>query len=157
MVGVKELPMSCSHNLDCHRWHDGELADEEARRLRLHLEDCAECQAEIRDLTSISTVLSRSDRPAIAQDFVARLHQSADGFCEQDLFRIARWLTAAAVLLLALGLAALFRPSPAPSPMAAWEVAMLDPRAPEMLATAEQGIPADMDVSRWTETGDAEP
>lgn len=47
-------------------YYDGELSEEAARRVELHLPGCAECRAELRELRLISTALAPAVEPVAA-------------------------------------------------------------------------------------------
>jgi predicted anti-sigma-YlaC factor YlaD len=136
-------------------WHDRQLSSEDCRRFEEHLALCAECREELRAIASLSRLFAGARKPSIPADALHRLHQSAEKLRERDLLRIARWLTAAAAVLLVVGLAALLRKGPATSrPVATWEWAMLDLQLADAGGFSELsstgGLP---DITQWLEAG----
>jgi anti-sigma factor RsiW len=107
--------MSCSMSEKVHLYHDGELDAAERQVVERHLESCADCRAEIEQLSAISESFRSSPAPKLSQFSVHRLHAMADRWMEDDLVRVARVLRAVAACILVAGSAWLIGTTPAAS------------------------------------------
>ena len=108
--------MSCTWSEKVHQYHDGEL-DAQARQLvERHLQECAACAAELRELKSISESFKSAPEPRLSQFSMHRLHVMADQWRENDLVRVARFMRAVAACIVVAGSAWLMGTSPAANP-----------------------------------------
>jgi anti-sigma factor RsiW len=99
--------MSCEFSQEVHAWHDGELSEARRQGMGEHLAVCSVCQRELRELEALSRMLGSFQRRSAPADVTVRLHQSVERMGERSVLRIAEALTAAAAIVLAIGLAAL--------------------------------------------------
>jgi len=83
-------------------YHDGRLDDAAAAQVETHLRACPVCAAELRELQALSQML-RSVPPArLSQIGLARLHRAMDAVVDDQsgVIKLARWLSAAAAVVL---------------------------------------------------------
>jgi anti-sigma factor RsiW len=99
--------MSCEFSQEVHAWHDGELSEARRQGMGEHLATCAACQRELQELEALSRKLGSFQRRSMPADVTLRLHKSVERLGERSVLRIAEALTAAAAIILAIGLAAL--------------------------------------------------
>jgi anti-sigma factor RsiW len=129
--------MSCEFSREVHAWHDGELTGQRMAAVGEHLKACAACQQELRELEGLSVMLGGVKRPAMAGEVRLRLHKSIERMGERSVLRIAEALSAAAAIILAIGLAALMSGRPALPGSDSQQVSVLD-----SVVLPEETIPA---------------
>lgn len=145
---------------------DRELSDAQHGSLESHLDGCARCQARLKELEAVSTVLKGWDERSVAAHHAPRRLQhavlariAADGVRRRHDLRRARgasWALAASVLLavgLPVGLRAL-RSAPPPTRPAVLEVAQVVPapvseRLPEAAVQVARLAPHLLTPREW--------
>jgi len=143
--------MSCEYSRDLHAWHDGELSDSAQRRIEAHVAECEQCRQELRELQSLSRVLAAMQRPTMPQDAKQRLGDSLL-IGQRSLLRMAELLSAAAALILAVGLAFLVQGRPAPNRTStAVEVTAIDYSLPDEMSPLDGGAPESIELAQWLE------
>jgi anti-sigma factor RsiW len=92
--------MSCSFNQRLSAYFDGELDAASAEQVRRHVEQCAECAAELAELKGLSGLFEQSPPPRLSQIAMYRLHNKADMLVRGDVLRVARYVRAVAACVL---------------------------------------------------------
>jgi len=105
--------MFCQMSEKVNLYHDGELDAAERSLVEQHLQTCADCRAELAQLSAISQSFQSAPAPKLSQFSMHRLHAMADRWMEDDLVRVARVLRAVAACVLVAGSAWLIGTSPA--------------------------------------------
>jgi anti-sigma factor RsiW len=84
-------------------YHDGRLDDAQAAQVEAHLKSCAACAAELRELEGLSQMLASIPAARLSQIGLARVHNAVDTVMadEGGVLKLARWLSAAAAIVLA--------------------------------------------------------
>ena len=144
-----EDDMSCEHSREVHAWHDGQLDSEQRQAFEAHLAGCAACQRELDELQSLSRLLRSAKRVMASRDALRRMHESARRLGERDVLRIARRMTAAAALLLALGIAALVQRTSAQTSVSS--TVPLERYMQDVETRASSGPTTDTEVAAWME------
>jgi anti-sigma factor RsiW len=92
--------MSCAFNNRLSAYFDGELDAALAAEMRRHIEQCAECAAELAELKKMSGLFDESPLPHLSQIAEYRLHNKADLLIHGDVIRVARYIRAVAACVL---------------------------------------------------------
>jgi anti-sigma factor RsiW len=97
--------MSCPFHPQLQLFHDAELDVARREAVEQHLGQCAECAEEMGRLRRVSQVLDSADLPRPSDAFLIDLHRQVDAALgQQGVLRLARMLTAAASIVLVVGL-----------------------------------------------------
>jgi len=81
--------------------YDGELSEEECRKLEKHARECPFCNRELRQLRALSCLLGEIEMPSISSDFLTNLHNSVPRMNSHlVMLRTARRLSAIAATIL---------------------------------------------------------
>jgi hypothetical protein len=93
--------MSCEHEQLVHAYHDSQLAPSRRADVEAHLGGCASCSELLRDLQSISHLISTASLPHVSTASAKRYYQAWNLANHRSILRISTWLTgtAAAVLV----------------------------------------------------------
>jgi len=81
-------------------YHDRELGDEQREAVEAHLSGCKQCQAELADLSALSSWLVTAATPPLSPIGLHRLHARVDSVMEEGLVRFVRLLSGVAACLL---------------------------------------------------------
>ena len=92
----------CKHIFRMGAFYDGQLAEEEQRRLQDHVAVCRDCAAEIEQLEALSRLLARAEAPRLSPAALERMHQAVGNMGERVVFGTARAFAMAAAALLAV-------------------------------------------------------
>jgi len=95
---------SCEHGRRLSAYYDGELSGRQQQVLEAHLKECASCRQQLRELRSLSRLLSGARVPALGSAAAARLHKRIPSVREQTVVRMAEVLAVAAAVLLVVSL-----------------------------------------------------
>ena len=93
----------CKHIHRMSVFYDGEVAEEEHRQLREHIQHCTECAREFEQLRIVSTFLAAAQMPQLSPGALRCFHQVVNGASERIVFRTARAFAVAAAALLLVG------------------------------------------------------
>jgi anti-sigma factor RsiW len=95
--------MICSQRHNINRYHDGELPSAERAAVEMHLAGCEACRRSLDQLRSLSTLISRAERPLVGPTALERWSRHGRTG-ERAVLRVAGWMTAtaAAVMIAAL-------------------------------------------------------
>ena len=147
--------MSCDHSQTLHAWHDGQLPAHQCTAFQQHLAACPQCQQELKEIAALSRLFANVKKPSISPDALRQLHQSSGMLRGRTIIRIATRLTAAASILLAIGLFSLWHQAPTPSqPVALWESMMVDWRTADTAASSDPETGNDhVEIALWLEAG----
>jgi anti-sigma factor RsiW len=90
-------------------YHDGRLDDAASAKVDAHVNSCAVCAAELRELESLSSMLASIPPARLSQIGLARIHKAVDAAVddERGVLKLARRLSVAAAVVLATATAAL--------------------------------------------------
>ena len=131
--------MACDRLEQLHAYHDGQLAPGQRLLFEIHVEQCPECAALLREMRSLSKMIADAPLPQAGETSNARYYRAWNVARAQrhgGVLRIAGWLTgaAAAVLIGSLllwprsaGESQIVRNEASPS----WETVALMPPSPE--------------------------
>lgn len=137
--------MTCPADLILNRLLDGELTPAEAHAAEAHVRQCPQCAARLAELRMVGDVLRDAPLPAPARAAVERWHRALTQVEEQQVRRLASWMTAAASVVLALSLySAMSRQAVAQPPrLADWEAALIG---------IDSSVPAEQATAQWIST-----
>ncbi|WP_042220731.1 anti-sigma factor family protein [Oceanobacillus manasiensis] len=98
--------MECNHEASSlmHKYLDGDISNEEEKKLRLHLEDCEACQKHFRELKRTITLLQSTEHIEAPANFTANVMNRLP--TEKKRMKYGRWfkahpiITAAALFLI---------------------------------------------------------
>jgi anti-sigma factor RsiW len=125
---------TCNQSADLERYHDGELSSEHTARMKQHIASCQACQSELASLERLTALLVDVPMPELRPLALEQLHQQLDRHitgrlnqqAERGVMRLAKWLTAAAAVILLVSSMQLFLMQTAPAsdgnPSLAWEM-----------------------------------
>ncbi len=135
---------SCEYARRVSLYHDGELTGEERLLIEAHLTRCPACARELAELRALSKTLRESEIPALPEDVLRRLHETAPPVRERVLLRMAEILAAAAALVLIVTGLWIWRDTeqPGPASLSQWELAAVALRV-------EPSAPEDQQVAQW--------
>ncbi len=145
--------MSCPHEREVELWHDGELSSQQREWFAPHLSGCETCQRELRELESLSRFLRPAPRRSMPAEALARVHSTIQQLGERSVLRIAEWLTAAAAIILGIGLAFLIhgRTMPQRPIGGAVEVAADVTMPDEVVSGVEASSGNAVELAQWVE------
>jgi anti-sigma factor RsiW len=97
--------LDCNHEASklMHQYLDGDLSNEEEKKLRLHLEECEDCQKHFRELKRTITLLQSTEHIEAPANFTANVMKKLP--TEKKRLKYGRWIkahpiiTAAAIFL----------------------------------------------------------
>ncbi|MFD1173910.1 anti-sigma-W factor RsiW [Oceanobacillus picturae] len=97
--------MDCNHEASklMHQYLDGDLSNEEEKKLRLHLEECEDCQKHFRELKRTITLLQSTENIEAPANFTTNVMKKLP--TEKKRLKYGRWfkahpiITAAAIFL----------------------------------------------------------
>jgi anti-sigma factor RsiW len=83
-------------------YHDQRLDAAAAAQVEAHLKTCAACAAELRELRALSEMFVALRPARLSQIGLARVHRAVDAVADEErgVLRMARWLSAAAAVVL---------------------------------------------------------
>ncbi|HEV7527591.1 MAG TPA: anti-sigma factor [Solirubrobacteraceae bacterium] len=67
-MSLRESDFDCPHRADAAAYVLGALEEDELQRFRAHIDDCAQCRAEVTELQAVADELPASVAPAVASD-----------------------------------------------------------------------------------------
>lgn len=145
--------MSCDQSPNLNAWYDGQLAASAKNAFQRHLAGCAECQRELRELQGLTRLLAKMERPVLSVETMQNLRDSATSLRNRVIARIAAKLTAAASILLAIGLFALWHQNPVAAQPSPWETMMVDWRTAEPASPDPETASDRLEIALWLEAG----
>lgn len=133
----------CPYSLQLSAYHDGELSDEQRRRVEQHLESaCPACQAELQQWQRFSQMLASAPAVRLPAEAREALYRLAPAAREIGVIRLAEWATAlaASVLIAVSGWLVLGHKTTAAQPVAEaqpWvKIALNPPKSLDTVADA---------------------
>lgn len=83
-------------------YHDDRLDAATAAQVEAHVKTCAACAAELQALRALSQMFSELPPARLSQIGLARVHGAVDAIADEErgVLRMARWLSAAAAVVL---------------------------------------------------------
>lgn len=150
--------VNCPSEQDLHLLLDGELPLDRVVAVQAHVVQCPHCEAKLAELRMIGDMLRNAPLPEPAKAAFERWHRSFSQVEEQQVRRLASWMTAAASIVLAVSLYSAMSNQAVASaqPLAEWEAAVIgiDSSAPDEQATAQW---ISTDLSRQQRNGSNTP
>ena len=145
--------MSCNFSRDVHAWHDGELDEAQCAVVQGHLADCQACRQELRELEGLSRLLGGRARSAMPAEMRQRLHVSIECAGERSILRMAELLTAAAAVLLAIGVGLLVHSRSLPNRPTArlTDIASAEFTMPDEVVSGVASSGDTVELSQWVE------
>ena len=117
----------CEFRARVMRYHDGELAPSERRKMAEHLARCPDCARELACLQALTRMVTDLPAPEMSGAALANLHEGVGHVRERAITRICRPAALAAAMVLAVCAFWLHQVQPAGTaearPPAAWEAA----------------------------------
>ena len=93
--------MRCDKTAQIQAYYDSELPSADQAAMRLHLQSCADCQAELAELKQLSELVAAAPMAELPPEAMARLQSNfRHVISDRGVMRIASWLTAAAAAVL---------------------------------------------------------
>ncbi len=150
--------VNCLCEQDLHLLLDNEYPLERLQDAHAHLRQCPACEARLAELRMIGDIVRNAPLPTPAKAAIERWQRSFAHVQEQQVRRLASWMTAAASIVLAVSLysAMSHQAVAAPPQLAEWEAAVIgiDSSAPDEQATAQW---ISTDLSRQQRAGSNNP
>jgi anti-sigma factor RsiW len=142
--------MTCDRTEQVHAYHDGQLAPAARAEFESHVAGCAACAQQLRELRSISRMISTAAVPDISFATSEHYYDAWHLSRQRGLLRISSWLTAAAAAVLVGSL--VLWPKPADTrgtvvaqDTGAWEAAALMPPPERVTDRPDQFI----ELAQW--------
>jgi len=134
---------TCNYERQLSAYHDGELPPAAAAELESHLDGCPACQAELRRLRNMSSLLGEAVAAAYVPDGAMRRWQrSVRPARDRAILRTTQMFAAAAAALLLFCATALWQTWPVragrPDRSAGWESAAVRTASPKIRSVAGQ-------------------
>jgi len=93
--------MRCDETAQIQAYFDSELSPADQAAMRIHLQSCAACQAELAELKRLSELVAAAPMVEMSDAAFARLQSNfRHVVSDRGVMRIASWLTAAAAAIL---------------------------------------------------------
>src|SRR5688500_11769862 len=93
--------MSCDRSEQVHAYHDGQLPPGQRILFEIHLEQCPQCAAMLREMRSLSRLIADAPLPRVNETTNARYYAAWHAAKRHGgVLRIAGWLTGAAAAVL---------------------------------------------------------
>jgi len=137
----------CPESMRLSGYLDGEVDAARAAAIELHLAQCAECAALLKELQSVSTAVRGMPVPAVSPFLMARLDRHVDRYAwrgPQRLAGVLAALAASVAIVCGLQLMQTSQTSPAPE---TWE------RAAVRMTSDDSGSTHDASVAEWMVAG----
>jgi anti-sigma factor RsiW len=90
----------CEHSRSVSAYHDDELPEAQRQFMASHISECLLCAYELKQLRSLSRLLTEANRPQLTAGAMKQMHQSVGKAREHLVMRTAEMLTAAAATIL---------------------------------------------------------